>query len=101
MLTRCLAFAITIAVAATAHAGTPQEAYEKLWSKRMIDAGDSTTWQKPKGACVCMDGGANNARLGVLVKGSGLGTCGVPNFDGAGNVVSFAAICYTYDYIGK
>ena len=43
----------------------------------------------------------NNARLGVLVKGSGLGTCGVPNFDGAGNVVSFAAICYTYDYIGK
>jgi hypothetical protein len=77
-----------------------QEAYEKLWLKRAIDVTvPNPQSQKPKAACVCREA-ALNARLGVLVTLNSLGLCGVPVFDGAGNVTSWTT-CAAFEYIGK
>ena len=98
-MTRCLALAIALAFATTAFGGTPQEAYEKLWSKRAIDVTVPGAAQKPKAACVCMDGGAYNGRWGTLAKSGASGFCGVPTqFDVNGAVVVLT-FCYTFEYI--
>jgi len=101
MLTRCLALAIAIASTTAAYGGTGQENYEKLWSKRAIDAGDNSTWQKPKAACVCRDAGTLNNRLGAFATAGTTGRCGVPTlFDSEGNVIGIF-FCFAFDYIGN
>ena len=55
--------------------------------------------QKPKAACVCMDGGAQHGKWGALAKSGSGGFCGVPTqFDVDGNVVALS-FCYTFEYI--
>ena len=100
MLTRCLTLAIAFASATTALATTAQEAYQKLWSKRAIDANDSSTWDKPKAACVCNDGTANSRRLGAFTIGGTIASCALPTFDAQGNVIGLFP-CYIFEYIGK
>ena len=99
MLTRILTLAIAIASTTTAHA-TTQDVYEKLWSKRAADATDITTFLKPKAACVCMDGGPFDHKLGAFAKSGNAGFCGVPQFDGGGDLVG-VSFCYVFEYIGK
>jgi hypothetical protein len=100
MLTRTLTLSIAIASATTAF-GTTQDLYEKLWSKRAIILSQDVSTQKPKAACVCMDGGANHGKLGAFAKLFASGACGIPiTFDGAGNVADMDA-CFTFEYIGK
>src|SRR4029450_6582081 len=100
MFTRIFALAIAMA-SATAAYGTPRDVYEKLWSKRAItDTGNHTAWQKPKAACVCMDG-LQNGELGALARNSASqASCAMPVFDGNGTVV-ILNFCYTFEYIGK
>src|SRR5262245_34173753 len=102
MLTRCLTLAVAVASTTIAFAGTPQDAYNKLWSKRAIDGNDSTTWEKPKAMCVCNDGTSNARRPGALGVGNagGVAFCALPTFDAEGNVVTIVA-CYTFEYVGK
>ena len=100
MLTRILTLAIAIASTTTAHATTEQDVYEKLWSKRAVDAAAPGAFLKPKAACVCMDGGPSNHKLGTLAKSGDAGFCGVPQFDGGGNLV-VVNFCYVFEYIGK
>ena len=89
-------------VSATMGFATTQDVYENLWSKRAIRSGDSATWLKPKGTCVCQDGGVNHARLGVLTRvGLNSAVCGFPGFDGNGNIFSLITTCLTFEYIGK
>ena len=100
MLTRILALAIALASATMAFA-TTQEVYDKLWSKRAVDANGVDPVLKPKAACVCQAPASPfQNRLGVFTKFNDQATCGIPSFDGAGALTTVNA-CDIFEYIGK
>jgi hypothetical protein len=77
------ALAVTLFVASSALAGpVTQRTLEKLWGKYAVGFFD-----KPKMGCVCFDG-ANNYRLGTLVKFGMSAACYLPGFDADGVLMS-------------
>jgi hypothetical protein len=100
MRSLALMIAIALAAAIPAVAGTGQDAYQRLWGKRAMDFNDPTAWNKPKAACVCLDGGAHNHELGAYATDGIAGFCALPLFDGNGNAVSLI-VCFDFEYIGK
>ena len=60
--------------------------FDRLIGKYVFDASLSENL-KPKAACVCTDGGANDERAGYVTKenfGHGI-VCGIPGFNGEGD----------------
>ena len=100
MLTRCLALAVALTSATMAY-GTTQQVYDKLWLKRAVDYSQPDAFLKPKAACVCQDAASpDKNKLGVFTKAYDHATCGIPAFDGAGDI-TVVTPCDTFEYIGK
>ena len=77
------ALAATLLVASSALAGpVTQTTMEKLWSKYAVGF-----FEKPKMGCICFDG-ANNYRLGTVVKFGISAACYLPGFDADGVLMS-------------
>jgi hypothetical protein len=80
---------------------TTQQVYEKLWLKRAVDYSQPDAFLKPKAACVCQDAASpDKNKLGVFTKAYDHATCGIPSFDGDGNVAGVVG-CDIFEYIGK
>jgi hypothetical protein len=100
-------FLLSLGMSTSAFGATDQEQFEKKVGKYAVP--DSLS-EKPKGLCVCQDGGPNNGLAGVLyrqtetISGFEEGVrvrCNVRGFDEASGALTLELYCDTFVPLAK
>lgn len=97
--TATLLATLTLPLGATALAGSAEETFDRLIDKVAPAASSLFIKFKPRLACACFD--SSPPAPGVVVTDNGGRIrCGLPAFDGSGNVFSFS-FCNDYEVLGR
>src|SRR5262245_30263684 len=83
-----LALAAVLSLGGVGHASTFRDKFAKAIAKAAA-SGDELTAGKTKGLCVCKESLSNNVPGALLAVGVSQVTCGIPQFDAAGNATVF------------